>query len=148
MEKVTEDAQKNHSMFQSREHKLNQREEMVQVKALNPYCVGSHVSVSCAHLGGLPESLQNGTTYLKTETDAEPLSSYGRRRRQLKVEYDKDEGAPPVKMEHWEPLDWKRQLGHIREMRSSRDAPVDYMGAEKCYDSEAPAHVGVFNLCF
>lgn len=64
------------------------------------------------------------------------------------MEYDKDEGAPPVKTERWEPLDWKKQLGHIREMRSRRDAPVDNMGAEKCYDSEAPAHVGVFNMCF
>lgn len=75
----------------------------------------------------------------KTETNAVPLSS-PRRRRQLKVEYD---GVSPVKTEHWEPPEWKKQLGFIREMRSSRDAPVDNMGAEKCYDTEAPAHVGV-----
>lgn len=58
------------------------------------------------------------------------------------MEYDKDKGVTPVKTEHWEPLDWNKQLGYIREMRSSRDAPVDKMGAEKCYNPEAPAHVG------
>uniref|UniRef100_A0A8C5DU25 Endonuclease III-like protein 1 n=1 Tax=Gouania willdenowi TaxID=441366 RepID=A0A8C5DU25_GOUWI len=45
------------------------------------------------------------------------------------------------KTECWEPLDWRKQLGFIREMRSGRNAPVDNMGAERCYDTEAPAHV-------
>lgn len=77
---------------------------------------------------------------LKTEEDAPTRS---RRRRQLKVEYEKDGSAPPMKMEHWEPPDWEKQLGYIRAMRSSRDAPVDNMGADKCYDEDAPAHVCV-----
>lgn len=59
------------------------------------------------------------------------------------MEYDEGEGASAVKTERWEPPDWKKQLGFIREMRSSRDAPVDNMGAAKCNDTEAPAHVGV-----
>lgn len=85
---------------------------------------------------------------LETEADALPLSSHSRRRRQLKVEYDRDEGVSAVKTEHWEPPDWKKQLGFIREMRSSRDAPVDHMGAEKCYDTTAPPRVGAENfLC-
>jgi len=58
------------------------------------------------------------------------------------VEYDKDDGVSHMKNERWEPPDWKKQLGFIREMRSNRDAPVDNMGAEKSYDTEAPAHVG------
>lgn len=91
----------------------------------------------CAH---------SGDCHPKTETDTLPLSSHSRRRRQLKVEYEEDEGVTPVKTEHWEPPDWKKQLGYIREMRSGRDAPVDNMGAEKCYDSEAPAHVRVFRF--
>lgn len=62
------------------------------------------------------------------------------------MEYDEDEGDKPVKMEHWEPPDWKKQLGYIREMRSGRDAPVDSMGAEKCYDTAAPAHVRRFQV--
>lgn len=66
----------------------------------------------------------------------------------MKVEYDNHEGdgVKPMKTEHWEPPDWKKQLGYIRDMRSSRDAPVDKMGAEKCYDTEAPDHVGVFRV--
>lgn len=83
---------------------------------------------------------------LSTETDDLPLSSHSRRRKQLKVEYDENEGVPSVKTEHWEPPDWKKQLGYIREMRSSRDAPVDNMGAEKCYDSDATAHVRRFQV--
>lgn len=62
------------------------------------------------------------------------------------MEYDDDDGVLPVKTEHWEPPEWKKQLGFIREMRSSRDAPVDQMGAEKCYDTEAPAHVRRFQV--
>ncbi|XP_034095036.1 endonuclease III-like protein 1 isoform X1 [Gymnodraco acuticeps] len=97
----------------------------------------SKSSLPCAH---------SGACHPKTETDALPLSSHSRRRKQLKVEYDEDEGVPPVKTEHWEPPDWKKQLGYIREMRSSRDAPVDNMGAEKCYDSDATAHVRRFQV--
>uniref|UniRef100_A0A672YJW5 Endonuclease III-like protein 1 n=2 Tax=Sphaeramia orbicularis TaxID=375764 RepID=A0A672YJW5_9TELE len=82
----------------------------------------------------------------KTETDASLLSSHRLRRRQLKVEYDKDENDSQVKKEHWEPPEWTKQLGFIREMRSGRDAPVDHMGAEKCYDAEAPAHVRRFQV--
>lgn len=103
-------------------------------------------SLSPAHTGENSELLLN-TAYLKTEKATLTLPSHSRRRRQLKVEYDKDEGVSPVKRELWEPLDWKKQLGYIREMRSGRDAPVDSMGAEKCYDTEAPAHVGML-MCF
>ncbi|XP_018520166.1 LOW QUALITY PROTEIN: endonuclease III-like protein 1 [Lates calcarifer] len=90
--------------------------------------------------------LQQPTVQPKTETDTVPLSSHSRRRRQLKVEYDQDDSVSQVKTEHWEPPDWKKQLGFIREMRSGRDAPVDNMGAEKCYDTEAPAHVRRFQV--
>ncbi|XP_036962906.1 endonuclease III-like protein 1 isoform X1 [Acanthopagrus latus] len=96
--------------------------------------------------GGCPEPLRHSTAHPKTETDTVPLSSHGRRRRQLKVEYDETDGVTPVKTEHWEPPDWKKQLGYIREMRSGRDAPVDNMGAEKCYDTGAPAHVRRFQV--
>ncbi|XP_053712218.1 endonuclease III-like protein 1 [Synchiropus splendidus] len=80
----------------------------------------------------------------KSETQTRPLSSHARRRRQLKVEYENSDTG--VKTESWEPLDWTRQLGHIREMRSSRDAPVDNMGAEKCYDVDAPPNVRRFQV--
>ncbi|KFO95545.1 Endonuclease III-like 1, partial [Calypte anna] len=41
----------------------------------------------------------------------------------------------------WEPRDWRLQLERIREMRRSRDAPVDQMGVDKCYDSSAAPEV-------
>lgn len=67
-----------------------------------------------------------------------PLEPILRRRRaQVKVEYD-----GKVEPKHWEPPDWSKQLGHVRQMRSARDAPVDLMGAEKCYDTHAPDEVG------
>ncbi|XP_023277826.1 endonuclease III-like protein 1 [Seriola lalandi dorsalis] len=96
--------------------------------------------------GGCHELLQHAPVQPKTKADTLPLSSHRRRRRQLKVEYDKDEGVAPVKTGHWEPPDWKKQLEFIREMRRSRDAPVDNMGAEKCYDTGAPAHVRRFQV--
>ncbi|XP_035515668.1 endonuclease III-like protein 1 [Morone saxatilis] len=95
---------------------------------------------------GVGSEFLPSTARPKTEADAPLLSSHGRRRRQLKVEYDKDDGVTPVKTEHWEPLDWKKQLGYIREMRRNRDAPVDKMGAEKCYETEAPAQVRRFQV--
>ncbi|XP_054636302.1 endonuclease III-like protein 1 [Dunckerocampus dactyliophorus] len=101
-------------------------------------------TVSFSTLDGSRDLFQPATILPKREADDPPLSSHGRRRRQVKVEYD--EGAPPVKAEHWEPPDWKKQLGFIREMRSSHDAPVDHMGAEKCYDTEAPANVRRFQV--
>uniref|UniRef100_UPI0037E7E6E7 endonuclease III-like protein 1 isoform X2 n=1 Tax=Semicossyphus pulcher TaxID=241346 RepID=UPI0037E7E6E7 len=101
---------------------------------------------SSAPLSTGPELLPHGKPHPKSETVTLPLSSHSRRRRQLKVEYDKDDDVKQMKTEHWEPPDWKKQLGNIREMRSSRDAPVDNMGAEKCYDTEAPAHVRRFQV--
>lgn len=76
----------------------------------------------------------------KTDVDDRWSPPQPRRRRQVKIEYDAE--VSRVKTEHWEPPDWKKQLGFIREMRRGRDAPVDNMGAEKCYDTEAPANVG------
>ncbi|KAM6940910.1 endonuclease III-like protein 1 [Lycodopsis pacificus] len=93
-----------------------------------------------------PSSAPLSTGGCQPKTGTLPLSSHSRRKRQVKVEYEKDEGVTPVKTEHWEPPDWKKQLGYIREMRSCRDAPVDNMGAKKCYDPEAPAHVRRFQV--
>ncbi|CAL9700621.1 unnamed protein product [Knipowitschia caucasica] len=90
-----------------------------------------------------PEHPPEDTVQLKTDTKT--LSSQTRRRRQLKVEYVKDE-VRPIKTEHWEPAEWKKQLEHIREMRRDRDAPVDNMGAEKCYDHDANPQVKRFQV--
>ncbi len=82
----------------------------------------------------------NTSTKVKEEADQATLTSPRKPRRgRVKVEYE-EEGAE-LKRERWEPRDWTTQLSFIREMRSKRDAPVDQMGAEKCYDSEAPPQV-------
>ncbi|GAA6088952.1 endonuclease III-like protein 1 [Tachysurus ichikawai] len=67
------------------------------------------------------------------------------RRAYVKVEYE-DKAGPCIKKERWEPPDWRRQLSFIREMRSRRDAPVDLMGAEKCYDPQATPEVMRFQV--
>ncbi|KAK7003298.1 endonuclease III-like protein 1 [Biomphalaria glabrata] len=38
----------------------------------------------------------------------------------------------------WRPYQWLEQLSNIREMRKSRDAPVDTMGCDVISDSKAP----------
>lgn len=52
-----------------------------------------------------------------------------------------EQGGPEPQRLHWEPRDWRQQLERIREMRRNRDAPVDEMGVEKCYDSSASPQV-------
>ncbi|XP_038007029.1 endonuclease III-like protein 1 isoform X2 [Motacilla alba alba] len=65
-----------------------------------------------------------------------------RRRKSLAIAYEagQGEGAEPRRA-RWEPPRWREQLQRIREMRSSRDAPVDEMGVHRCYDSSAPPEV-------
>lgn len=78
-----------------------------------------------------------------------------RRRAPVKVEYEEEEVAnmkqEMVKEKQelermkedltWEPLTWRQQLANIREMRSAKDAPVDQMGASKCYDIDVTPEV-------
>ncbi|XP_030901281.2 endonuclease III-like protein 1 isoform X2 [Melopsittacus undulatus] len=63
-----------------------------------------------------------------------------RRRRSVPIAYEcgDEQGVSEPQRTRWEPKDWRQQLERIREMRRSRDAPVDGMGVEKCYDSSAP----------
>ncbi|PKU35432.1 endonuclease iii-like protein 1 [Limosa lapponica baueri] len=70
-----------------------------------------------------------------------------RRRKSVAIAYESgqgdgaEQGASEPQRPCWEPRDWQQQLERIREMRRSRDAPVDEMGVEKCYDSSAPPQV-------
>lgn len=41
----------------------------------------------------------------------------------------------------WEPERWSEQLNNIRDMRKDRNAPVDHMGAEHCFDKTAAPEV-------
>ncbi|XP_059548729.1 endonuclease III-like protein 1 isoform X3 [Myotis daubentonii] len=69
-----------------------------------------------------------------------------RKTQSLKVAYEasdgeKGEGIKPLKVPSWEPQDWQQQLANIRTMRSEKDAPVDQLGAEHCYDPSVPPKV-------
>ena len=41
----------------------------------------------------------------------------------------------------WQPAHWREQLANIREMRKSRDAPVDTQGCEKTADGNQSPEV-------
>lgn len=62
-------------------------------------------------------------------------------------DHEKGEGAKPPGTPGWEPLAWRQQLLNIRTMRSEKDAPVDQLGAEHCYDPSAPPKVGRHPVC-
>lgn len=75
-----------------------------------------------------------------------------RKAQSLNVAYEasdgeKGEGTELVKVPHWEPQEWQQQLANIRTMRSGKDAPVDQVGAEHCYDPSAPPKVGRGPIC-
>lgn len=109
----------------------------VQEQSISVAALQTHAETPAETLS----SCNNTTTKVKEEADEAPLTSPRKSRRgRVKVEYEEEEGVK-LKRERWEPRDWRTQLSYIREMRSKRDAPVDQMGAEKCYDSEAPPEV-------
>ncbi|KAM4656928.1 endonuclease III-like protein 1 isoform 2-T2 [Amazona ochrocephala] len=66
-----------------------------------------------------------------------------RRRRSVPIAYESgdEQGMSEPQRPRWEPKDWRQQLERIREMRRNRDAPVDEMGVQTCYDSSAPPEV-------
>ncbi|XP_007528154.1 endonuclease III-like protein 1 [Erinaceus europaeus] len=65
----------------------------------------------------------------------------------LTVAYEEDteggtgESTRSPEVPGWQPQDWQQQLANIRTMRSGKDAPVDQLGAEHCYDLDAPPKV-------
>ncbi|XP_045427401.1 endonuclease III-like protein 1 isoform X3 [Pipistrellus kuhlii] len=66
-----------------------------------------------------------------------------RKAQRLKVAYEASDGekGEGFKVPSWEPQDWQQQLANIRTMRSEKDAPVDQLGAEHCYDPSVPPEV-------
>ena len=51
----------------------------------------------------------------------------------------KDTSTAQTQGSTWQPLNWREQLVNIREMRKTRDAPVDSQGCEKTADeSQSP----------
>ena len=56
----------------------------------------------------------------------------------------KDTSTMETQGSTWQPTNWREQLANIREMRKTRDAPVDSQGCEKTADeSQAPEVRGV-----
>nr|XP_015215439.1 PREDICTED: endonuclease III-like protein 1 [Lepisosteus oculatus] len=77
-------------------------------------------------------------------SSAEGTSAKDRRRRGgVRPEYEPagGPGRGDAKKDRWEPAGWQKQLDNIREMRKGKDAPVDLMGAEKCFDDQASPKV-------
>ncbi|XP_025130384.3 endonuclease III-like protein 1 isoform X4 [Bubalus bubalis] len=69
-----------------------------------------------------------------------------RKARRLSVAYEASEGeggegAERLQAPSWQPQDWRQQLDNIRTMRSAKDAPVDQLGAEHCFDPSASPKV-------
>ncbi|XP_061256799.1 endonuclease III-like protein 1 isoform X1 [Bos mutus] len=85
------------------------------------------------------------------EAAAEERKSYSpvkrrRKAQRLSVAYEASEGEGGEGAEHlqapsWQPQDWRQQLDNIRTMRSGKDAPVDQLGAEHCFDPSASPKV-------
>ena len=51
----------------------------------------------------------------------------------------KDKSTSQTQGSTWQPPNWREQLANIREMRKTRDAPVDSQGCEKTADeSQSP----------
>ncbi|XP_062999163.1 endonuclease III-like protein 1 [Elgaria multicarinata webbii] len=68
-------------------------------------------------------------------------SHQSERKVSIAYEFPEGKGVEEAKKQKWEPRNWEQQLANIREMRKTRDAPVDQMGAGKCFDGDAPPEV-------
>ncbi|XP_038275292.1 endonuclease III-like protein 1 [Dermochelys coriacea] len=105
-------------------------------------CGGRMVTRQLSRVGGEAAAIGN-----RAHCTATIPSKNRRKGKKVSVLYDSLEGSIAEKEEtdskrlKWEPGNWKQQLDNIREMRQNKDAPVDQMGAEKCFDSSAPPEV-------
>ncbi|XP_065776326.1 endonuclease III-like protein 1 isoform X2 [Muntiacus reevesi] len=115
---------------------------------------GVRMVVTRARSRGTGASLQWGgekAAPLRSGEAAAGRKSHGpvkrqRKTRRLSVAYEasegeKGEGPERLQAPSWEPQDWRQQLDNIRTMRSGKDAPVDQLGAEHCFDPSASPKV-------
>ncbi|KAM9211076.1 endonuclease III-like protein 1 isoform 1-T1 [Dugong dugon] len=110
-------------------------------------------SRSCARGAGPRGGGEEAVPLRRGEAAAEERQSHCPVKRQRKAQRlcvayeaadgdgEEGKGAEPLQAPGWEPQDWRRQLANIRTMRSRKDAPVDQLGAEHCYDPSAPPKV-------
>ncbi|XP_041062410.1 endonuclease III-like protein 1 isoform X1 [Carcharodon carcharias] len=108
----------------------------------------------CSDAAGQPggDSIQETVRALPTiqSEDSAPTSAPRQKRERLqagskstKVTGQAQAAVSPADETNseWEPKDWREQWNNIREMRKVRDAPVDHMGAEHCFDKTAAPEV-------
>ncbi|XP_030634762.1 endonuclease III-like protein 1 [Chanos chanos] len=116
-------------------------DQSISEVASHPEQTPTNTSVAGSTVANCSQPIPITEPKAEAEGENTPLLSPRKPRRgRVKVEYEEGEESGPKK-ERWEPADWRRQLEFIREMRSARDAPVDHMGAEKCYDTAASPEV-------
>ncbi|XP_055265165.1 endonuclease III-like protein 1 isoform X7 [Moschus berezovskii] len=89
--------------------------------------------------------LRSGEAAAEGRRSSSPVKRQ-RKARRLSVAYEASEGeegkgAERLQAPSWEPQDWRQQLDNIRTMRSRKDAPVDQLGAEHCFDPSASPKV-------
>lgn len=58
-------------------------------------------------------------------------------KREESVKSESTDSPSGEKHAKWEPKHWRQLLANIREMRKERNAPVDTMGCDKCYDEHS-----------
>ncbi|XP_078096814.1 endonuclease III-like protein 1 [Mustelus asterias] len=75
--------------------------------------------------------------------DSEPSNAARQKGKRSQAGGNRRQSASPAveSDSKWEPSHWREQWENIREMRKSRDAPVDSMGAEQCFDKTAAPEV-------
>ena len=102
-----------------------------------------------------PTSSDLTRSHVKIEYDVEHVNKDGEtavpllENEQVSVKSEKDvEGEKPRKVMKWSPKNWETALDNLREMRKHKDAPVDSMGCEKCFDTEADPKVCKVNVLF
>lgn len=86
--------------------------------------------------------LQRGEAAAEGRKSHHPVKRQ-RKAQSLNVAYETSDGEKRegTKLPSWEPQDWQQQLANIRTMRSEKDAPVDQLGVEHCYDPNVPPKV-------
>lgn len=81
------------------------------------------------------ESMKRGTKRKSNDKKSSAMKT------EAEASGKENESAPESntdeKQAKWEPKNWQQLLANIREMRKERNAPVDTMGCDKCYDENS-----------
>lgn len=114
----------------SRKHvKVEYDENQMPVEAPNHKPIGSTMkNESNEDEKATKQAKKRKSTDKKTEVNMQ----------NTKLQAETSEASTSVeKQAKWEPSNWRQLLANIREMRKERNAPVDTMGCDKCYDEHS-----------